>query len=75
MHTARAYAGKYLGVGPDDRKADRANAPKLRDLFTNPAKPDELYPLWPPLLFPQRDTLSTRPLQCEALVKVGLSIY
>ncbi|KAI9455174.1 hypothetical protein BJY52DRAFT_1188537 [Lactarius psammicola] len=71
VHLVRTFAGTLLNVDPTFfmKTFDRKNAPALRRLLENPEKPGTRFPIWPRLLFPNHDTSSTRPLQCEPIVR------
>ncbi|KAI9433793.1 hypothetical protein BJY52DRAFT_1198444 [Lactarius psammicola] len=71
VHLVRTFAGTLLNVNPTFfmKTFDHKNAPALRRLLENPEKPGTQFLIWPQLLFPNHDTSSTRPLQCEPIVR------
>jgi hypothetical protein len=56
-------------------KFDRTTIPKLQALLQNPNKPSEKYPLWAPMIFPERDCNSQTPFAVEELAMVSLRAH
>ncbi|KAF8267082.1 hypothetical protein EI94DRAFT_1802179 [Lactarius quietus] len=69
VHLVRSIAGQLLGLDPGifSRTYDCSTVLALQALLKDPLKPNDWYPLFPRLQYPESNTQSTRPFQCEAL--------
>ncbi|KAN0128296.1 hypothetical protein V8E53_013880 [Lactarius tabidus] len=73
VHAAHNIAGELFGVSPAffrSRFAGRASIPELQGLIRDPTKQAEDYPLWAPMLFPDRNCEGENPLAVEELAKL-----
>jgi hypothetical protein len=77
VHAARQHAGEIFHLDPKYFRSrfKRADIPELQELLQNPNKPNEKYPLWAPMIFPQRDCNSSTPFAVEELAKVSLRAH
>jgi len=53
---------------------DHASVPEIQVLHENPNKPDEKYPFWAPVLFPNNDVNSIHPFKTDQLISVCIEI-
>ncbi|KAH9024193.1 hypothetical protein EDB85DRAFT_277946 [Lactarius pseudohatsudake] len=69
-HSVRTHAARILKLDTKffEKDFDRTNAPELRKLIENPAEPDQKYPIFPPLIFPNHDVRSNYPFKCDVLL-------
>ncbi|KAF8269225.1 hypothetical protein EI94DRAFT_1799504 [Lactarius quietus] len=74
VHTVHLYAPQILGLNPKFFKKDfdRTNIPEIRALFFSPQQPDELYPMWPAMLFPPTDVNQVHVFRCSTLMTVHI---
>ncbi|KAF8268766.1 hypothetical protein EI94DRAFT_1700013 [Lactarius quietus] len=74
VHTARLVAGEIFNLSPMYFRSqfDRADIPELQELLTDTRRPEEKYPRWPAMLFPNRDCENTNAFAVEELPKTIL---
>ncbi|KAF8262152.1 hypothetical protein EI94DRAFT_1809217 [Lactarius quietus] len=71
VHTARLVAGEIFNLSPMYFRSqfDRADIPELQELLTDTRRPEEKYPRWPAMLFPNRDCENMNAFAVEELPK------